>query len=239
MEKEPDTIFAGAAARCRLTEYDRADYGEVYDLQTRLVDALHAGRMEGNRLLLLEHNSVYTLGKRGGRENLVVSEAFLAEKGIEIVQIERGGNITYHGPGQLVAYPIVDLGRGKVGVETYVTGLEEVMIRCAAKLGVDALRDPKNHGVWVGGNKVGSVGIAIRRGIAFHGLALNVNLSLDPFTWINPCGLTGVGMTSVARELGEAVSMAEARARMLEAFTEVFGFSYEEGDAAALPIEEE
>ena len=117
----------------------------------------------------------------------------------------------YHGPGQLVGYGIVDLHAAQLTVTDYVTALEEVMIRTAAHWGVIAERNPINRGVWVGNNKLGSIGIAVRRGITFHGFAFNVNTSLEPFSWINPCGLKGIGVTSLERELGHALLITEAR----------------------------
>jgi len=175
-------------------------YRPVLGLQRRLVDELRRGIVQNDTLLLLEHEPVFTLGHNGGRENLMVPDDLLEERGIEVVQTERGGNITYHGPGQLIVYPLFRIADAGFGIPEYVAGLEEVMIRTALDWGVSATRSPRNHGVWVGGKKLGSVGIAIRRGVAFHGIALNVNLSLEPFYWINPCGLSGVRMTSLEEE---------------------------------------
>ena len=177
------------------------DYEDAFLLQKRYVAEKIDGTIDYDPILVLEHPSVFTLGKRGGRENLMVSEAFLEERGVPIVQTERGGNITYHGPGQLVIYPIIDLERRKMGVSDFVCILEKVMIETAAGFGVTAERNPINHGVWVGNAKIGSIGLSVKRGISFHGLALNVNLDLTPFSWVNPCGLAGVSMTSIENEL--------------------------------------
>ena len=177
------------------------DYEEAFLLQKHYVAEKIDGTIDYDPILVLEHPSVFTLGKRGGRENLVVSEAFLEERGVPIVQTERGGNITYHGPGQLVIYPIIDLERRKMGVSDFVYILEKVMIDTAADFGVTAERNPINHGVWIGNAKIGSIGLSVKRGISFHGLALNVNLDLTPFSWVNPCGLSGVCMTSIENEL--------------------------------------
>lgn len=197
--------------KCLYTELGSVDYEEARELQTRLVAARKEGRIRTDVFLCLEHPPVFTLGRRGGLENLMVSEDFLRKSGIPIVHIERGGNITFHGPGQLIGYPIINLHAAKLSVVGYVEKLEEVMIRTAADFGIEAERNPLNRGVWVGNNKLGSIGIAIRRGISFHGFAFNVNLSLEPFGWINPCGLQGVGVTSLARELSGKVSMKQAR----------------------------
>lgn len=140
-----------------------------------------------------------------------------------MIQVERGGSITFHGPGQLVAYPIIDLREAGLKVVDYVTGLEEVMIRTAADWKIRAGRNPLNRGVWVGQNKLGSIAITIRRGVSFHGFALNVNISLIPFEWIHPCGLKGIGMTSIDRERSKKVSMQQARASLKQHLQTVFG----------------
>lgn len=189
------------------------DYRRAWRLQTNLASARKDGRIGDDVVLWLEHFPIFTLGRRGGRENLKVSDAFLEKQNISVVPVERGGNITYHAPGQLIAYPIIDLGAARLSIPDYVCRLEEVMIRTAADYGVRAERNPLNRGVWVGGKKLGSVGIAIRRGISFHGLALNVEICLHPFEWINPCGLEHVGVTSLGKECGRRIDMAAARDR--------------------------
>jgi lipoate-protein ligase B len=196
---------------CLCVNVPEIDYRKAWKLQTRLVEARKSRRLDKDIVLLLEHPSVFTLGRRGGKENLTVSEAFIHASGISIVHVERGGNITYHGPGQLVGYPIIDLHAAGLTVTDYVDALEELMIRTAAHWGVQAVRSPMNHGVWVGARKLGSIGIAVRRGISFHGFALNVNVALDPFRWINPCGLEGIGMTSMAQELSRKLPLEEVR----------------------------
>jgi lipoate-protein ligase B len=197
-------------------------YPDARDLQLRLVAARSEGRLADNVLLLLEHPPVFTLGRRGGRENLRVSEAWLARSGISIVPVERGGNITYHGPGQLVVYPIVHLPSAGLGVVDLVDRMEEAMIRTCAVWRVSAGRNELNRGTWVGLKKIGSIGIAVRRGVSFHGLALNVNLDLTPFGWIQPCGLEGVGVTSIQAEAGNPVDMADVKAAVQVHLEEVF-----------------
>jgi lipoate-protein ligase B len=195
------------ARTCLCVELPAIEYREAWDLQSSIVSARKDGIINTDIVLLLEHPPVFTLGRRGGEENLIVSGAFLEESGIPVVQVERGGDITFHGPGQLVVYPIVDLKKARLSVVGYVTALEEIMIRTAGDWGIMAERNSINRGIWVGNNKLGSVGIAIRRGVSFHGFAFNVNLSLKHFNWINPCGLQGIGMTSMERELSCSVSM--------------------------------
>jgi lipoate-protein ligase B len=183
------------------------DYGEALRLQHLLVAARKTRVLVTDLLILLEHPPVFTLGRRGGRENLIVASEVLANAGIQVIQTERGGNITYHGPGQLVAYLILDLEAAKMGVKDFVHRLEDVMIRTAADWGVAAVRNPVNRGIWVGNSKMGSIGIAIRRGITYHGLAFNVDVSLEPFGWINPCGLADVGVTSLKLASGRPLNM--------------------------------
>jgi len=184
-------------------------YREAHDLQIHLVEAKIGRRSERDVVLLLQHPPVFTLGRRGGLDNLKVPQSFVDSRGIEIIPVERGGDITYHGPGQLVVYPIVDLKAGGWGVLEFVEALEEIMIRTMAVWGIRAGRNPRNRGAWMGNSKIGSVGIAIRRSISFHGLALNVNTELEPFTWVFPCGLQGTNMTSMKEQLGKDLSMED------------------------------
>ena len=204
-------------------ELSVTEYSEAWQLQSNLVEARKDKIINDNIVLLLEHPPVFTIGRRGGLNNLSVSANFLEKAGIPVVQVERGGNITFHGPGQLVMYPIIDLQVAKLGVVDYVEKLEEVMIRAAADWGIKADRNPINRGVWVGNNKLGSIGIAIRRGICFHGMAFNVNISLKPFGWINPCGLDNMGITSMEREISRKVSMNQVRENIKLHLKSVFG----------------
>lgn len=188
-------------------------YQQAYDLQTSLVNRCRQ-TPEIGYVLLVEHPPVYTLGRRGGRDHICVGLDFLAQQGIELVHCERGGEITYHAPGQLVVYPVFSLRRHRLSVSEYVFLLEEAMLRTAADAGIIASRDERNHGIWVGDRKLGSIGIAIRHGVTFHGLALNVSPALEPFSWINPCGLTNTFMTSLEKEQGSWVAMEEVKKRI-------------------------
>ena len=208
-----------------------SDYQEVWDLQHRLVTERKNRIIDRDVVLFLEHPPVFTLGRRGGLDNLTVSEGFLEKTGISVIHVERGGDITYHGPGQLVVYPIVDLIEAGLKVLDYVTALEEVMISTAADWKVVAERNPMNRGVWVAHKKLGSIGITIRRGISFHGIAFNVNVALQPFGWINPCGLKGVSMTSMEHELSYQVPMHKIRKAVKRHMEAVFGVKL---DAAEL-----
>lgn len=210
---------------CWWVDLPETDYRRALDLQLAVVNAKTTGRLDADVILFVEHPRVFTLGRRGGRENLCVTDDFLAQKGVAVVPTDRGGNITYHGPGQLVVYPIIDLSRRRLKVVELVSGLEQAMIRTAGHWDIDAGTDPANRGVWLDGDKLGSVGITVRRGVSFHGLALNVNTDMEPFGWINPCGLNQVRMTSFERHLSGPVAMAEVRLHMATHLSEVFDLS--------------
>ena len=203
-------------------------YKEVHKLQVQLAKALHEGLLYQEQFLCVEHPAVFTMGRNASRAHLGVTGSFLAERSIAVVPIERGGEVTFHGPGQLVLYPILRLKKRHLRVSAYVELLEELMLRLAADFGVEAGRDARNHGVWVGDNKLGSIGIAIRHGVSFHGLALNVNLDLTPFAWINPCGLTGVQMTSLAVQGAENCSMATVKKRLRHHLASLFSLKLAE-----------
>jgi len=176
-------------------------------------------------LLLLQHPPVMTLGRSGKVENLLASETTLKEKKIPVIFTDRGGDITYHGPGQLIVYPILDLRLLGLSVPDYVWSLEEVVIRVLARFRISAGRVEKLRGVWVGQEKIASLGVHLSRWISKHGLALNVNTDLAPFGLINPCGITDRRVTSMAQILGRSLPMEEIEELTLGAFAEVFGFS--------------
>ena len=203
-------------------EFDRLDYEAALRLQRALVTVVADSADVDGVVLLLEHPPVYTLGKRGGRGNLTVTEGFLKKKGIPIIPIERGGDITYHGPGQLVGYPVVSLKRPGIKVVDYVHLLEEAMLRTTGAFHIKANRDARNRGIWVGDAKLGSIGIHVRRGVSFHGFALNVCTDLEPFGWINPCGLAGVSVTSMAEQCGRNLDITAVRGQVRQHFGDVF-----------------
>lgn len=199
------------------------NYQQVLRLQKELVKVIHEDKIKTNILLVVEHLPVFTLGRRGGLNNLTVTDDFLKEKGISIVQVERGGDITYHGPGQLVVYPIINLRSARISVKDYVERLEEVMIKVVGQWGIIATRNQLNRGIWVDNKKLGSIGIAIRHGITFHGFALNVNPSLEPFEWIHSCGLHNISITSMETELSDNVSLVQVRQAFYYHFEQLFG----------------
>ncbi len=205
-----------------LLDLGLSDYAKTYSLQQQLVAKRKSGELSSDIFLVTEHPATFTLGRRGGRENLMVSEAYLEENNIPLVHIERGGDITFHGEGQLVLYPIFDLRENKITVGDYVALLEEVMLDLAKKHNVFAGRDDRNNGIWVGDKKLGSVGIAIRHGISFHGLALNVNVSLTPFSWVNPCGLSGISMTTLAAERGDDLNIHAVKRDLVTTLSPIF-----------------
>jgi len=199
------------------------EYQKARDLQGHLLSARKDKIIDSDIILILEHPPVFTLGRRGGLKNLRVSESFLKKSKIPVMHVERGGDITFHGPGQIVVYPIINLEKARLDVTDYVSNLEEVMIQTAKESGVQAQRNGLNRGIWVGKKKLGSIGIAVRRGISFHGMALNVNLSLEPFNWINPCGLQDIKMTSIQQELSHPVSLPHVRQTVKQHFESIFG----------------
>ena len=175
-------------------------------------------------LLLVEHEPVYTLGRSAKDEHLLLSEAEMTRRGIDVVRIGRGGDVTFHGPGQLVGYPIIDLGSRERGLSWYVTQLEEVLIRAVSDFGVTAGRDVRNRGVWVGNDKIAAIGVRVARRITMHGFALNVAPDLRYYSGIVPCGVRDVGVTSLERH-AKGVTMAAVKTRVVARFAEVFGYT--------------
>ena len=201
-------------------------YAEALALQRSLVEDRRAGRI-GDTLLLVEHPHVLTLGVRGdgGRSHILATADALASRGVDVFEAGRGGDVTYHGPGQLVGYPIIDLNPGRRDVHRYVRDLEEVLIRTAADYGIAAGRIDGLTGVWVGEEKLAAIGVRIARWITSHGFALNVATNLDYFSLIVPCGIPDRGVTSISRLLGRPVELEEVAARVAAHFDKVFYFN--------------
>jgi lipoyl(octanoyl) transferase len=198
-------------------------YADALDIQTRLVDARKSDSIP-DQLLLLEHPPVITLGvkTRNDRTHIVASDEMLEEEGVEIFESGRGGDVTYHGPGQLVGYPIMDLRPDRCDVHRYVRDLEESLIRAVSRFGVRGERTTGLTGVWVGNEKLAAIGVRIARWITSHGFALNVSTNLDHFGLIVPCGIVDKGVTSLEHVIGQPVAMAEVATAIIEAFAEVF-----------------
>lgn len=199
------------------------DYDAALALQHALVEDRLAGRI-GDTLLLLEHPHVITLGvaARRARTHILAPPAVLAARGVLVRETGRGGDVTYHGPGQLVGYPLLDLRPDRCDVHRYVRDLEEVLIRAVARFGVRAGRVAGLTGVWVGEEKLAAIGVRIARWITSHGFAFNVNTDLEYFRFIVPCGIADRGVTSLARLLGRPVAMNEVEDAVISAFAEVF-----------------
>ena len=201
----------------------RVGYADGLALQRALVEDRRAGRVD-DLLLLLEHPHVLTLGVRGdrGRSHILAPPELLDSRGVEVHETGRGGDITYHGPGQIVGYPILDLRPDRCDVHRYVRDLEEVLIRVAADFGVAASRVEGLTGVWVGRDKLAAIGVRIARWITSHGFALNVSTDLDYFNLIVPCGIADRGVTSLARLLGRPVDRVSVEDRIAAHFAAVF-----------------
>jgi lipoyl(octanoyl) transferase len=198
-------------------------YAEASELQKALVEERRAGQIP-DLLLLLEHPHVITLGVKAdaARSHLIAAPDVLASRQVEVHESGRGGDITYHGPGQLVGYPILDLRPDRCDVHKYVRDLEEVMIRTAGDFGLQGSRITGLSGAWVGADKVGAIGVRISRWITSHGFALNVTTDLDFFRLIVPCGIESGGVTSLSRATGRRVSMRDAEASLVRNFAAVF-----------------
>ncbi|MDO3385280.1 lipoyl(octanoyl) transferase LipB [Gilvimarinus sp. SDUM040013] len=193
----------------------RREYQQTWDAMQVFTNERTA--QTADEIWLVEHPPVFTQGQAGKSEHL------LTLSDIPVVQSDRGGQITYHGPGQLVAYPLLDLRRLKLGVRDLVTILEQSLIWLLATYGIEAYAKADAPGVYVGERKVASLGLRVRRGCSFHGLALNIDMDLTPFTQINPCGYAGMAMTDMTRELGQAPDMAEVQRRWVEGFVQNLG----------------
>ncbi|MFQ5882356.1 MAG: lipoyl(octanoyl) transferase LipB [Candidatus Methylomirabilales bacterium] len=197
------------------------DYGEALKLQRQLASARMGGEGE-DCLLLLEHPPVITLGREAKREHLLRDEPLLEQRGVKICHIERGGDVTFHGPGQLVGYPILDLTRHGKDLHLYVRNLEEVLIRTLRIYDIHGQRHAGKTGVWVQGDKIGSIGVHVSRWVSRHGFALNVNTDLSYFDLIVPCGLRGVRMTSMAAFLRREVPIQAVAETVAQQFGLVF-----------------
>lgn len=184
----------------RVVDLGRRPYLPVLELQRRLVRARLDGEITEDLLLLVEHDPVVTLGRGTRQTSLPLPEPVLRERGYDVVEVERGGDVTVHAPGQLVGYPIIDLQQHRADLHWYLRQLEETMIRGLADLGIGAGRDPGKTGVWVSGRKIASIGVHVKRWVTLHGFALNVTTDLRLFDVVVPCGIAGVVMTSVANE---------------------------------------
>jgi len=212
---------------CRL---GTVDYAEAHELQRRLQDKRIAGEI-GDVVLLLEHPPVLTLGRSAKEQHVIAPAAMLEAEAIRVHEVGRGGDVTYHGPGQLVAYPIIDLKPDRKDVRKYVWSLEETMIRTCADFGISATRSAGLNGAWISDRKVGAVGVRISRWVTMHGLALNANTNLRHFELIVPCGIQDKAVTSMSVELGRPVSVADVIAPLAAHFAALYDAEIEWTDA--------
>ncbi len=218
------------------------DYKEAWDYQENLFDEIVAIKERNrkaevkepshNYLIFCEHPHVYTIGKSGKEENLLISEEFLASKGAKLYKINRGGDITYHGPGQVVGYPILDLDNFGVSIKNYIDGIEEVIIRTLKHYNIAATRSSGATGVWLDAEnpmlarKICAIGVRTSHWVSMHGFAFNVNTNLDYFNYIVPCGIQGKAVTSLQKELGKPVDIAEVHELLKAEFKEVFKMNF-------------
>ncbi len=226
----------------------RIGYREAWTLQKALLEQRAVGQIE-DQLLLLEHDAVLTLGRQANEGHVLASARDLRRRGIEVIRVERGGEVTYHGPGQLVAYPIIRLGDRGILVRPLVAALEAAMIATSAELGVQTFRRDGHPGCWVGGEldrgrphrKIGALGLRIERGVSYHGIALNINVDLRDFDLIDPCGMPGLVSSSIAEELGRTAeppstaAVERASAHFAAAFAAEIGATLTSATLEAAP----
>jgi lipoate-protein ligase B len=211
---------------CEIWDLGLMEYREAWELQKRL----HHQRVErkiSDVVLLLEHPPTITIGRSGSLDNVLVSKESLARGGISLFFVERGGDVTYHGLGQLVGYPILDLRERGKDLHLYVQNLEEVILRALKDFSLDAERDENHPGVWVNGEEIAAIGLSVKKWVSMHGFALNVNTSLDHFAFINPCGFPDKRATSMSKVLGRKISTEEVARQLISHFCDIFNFPME------------
>lgn len=213
---------------CVVYQLGLVGYKEAYHLQRKLLRERFDGEIK-DTILLLEHLPTITIGKSGKLENVLVSQTQLAREGISLFFTDRGGDVTYHGPGQLVAYPIIDLRQRGRDIHRYVHDLEEVVIRTLSSFSIGAGRDESHAGVWVKDEEIAAIGLSIKKWITMHGIALNVNTNLEHFSLINPCGFSGKKATSISRLLSQDIPMEEVAESLIAHFSDVFNVHIEWG----------
>ena len=222
---------SGSASRLRVRWLSRLPYGEAWDLQRAIWERRSGGMIDDDYLLLLEHPHVYTVGRRGDGSHLLIGPDRLSEVNAEYFRVDRGGDITYHGPGQLVGYPLVGVKPGRV--TDHVRSLEQALILALSDLGVKSWSERGLTGVWTDRGKVAAIGVRVSRKVSMHGFALNLHPQMEYFGYINPCGITGRPVTSVSQIVGRRVSLEEAVEAFVPRFTEVFGYGETETQKAA------
>ncbi len=210
----------------RLTVCDLGfiDYKEAWDLQKEILELRSQNKID-DIFFLLEHPNTYTLGKIADKKNLIGSEEYIAQNKISVYDIDRGGDITYHGPGQIVGYPIINLNSWQLDTHKYLRALEEIIIKTCEYYGLTAVREPKYTGVWIENRKIAAIGIKVSRWITMHGFAFNVNTDLSLFNGIIPCGISDKEVTSLQKELGSEVDINEVKNLLIRNFEEIFEYT--------------
>lgn len=203
---------------------DVIDYKEAWDLQKSIFDLRYQEKID-DVFLLLEHPHTYTLGKTADEKNLLGNEEYLNKNKISVYDIDRGGDITYHGPGQIVGYPIIDLNNWGKDTHKYLRALEEIIIRTCADYGLAVIRVPKFTGVWIDDRKIAAIGIKVSRWITMHGFALNVNTDLSLYNGIIPCGIMNKEVTSLKKELNTEIDIQEVKSKILNHTIKIFGYN--------------
>ena len=210
-------------AKCHVMRLGRVDYDETVKKQMELVERVQADK-DLAYLLLLSHNHVFTIGRFGSRDNILASEDILNERGVIVRRTRRGGDITYHGPGQIIGYPILSLSRRRLNIRKYFSKLESLLISVLSRYGIEGRCDDDYPGAWVGEEKVAALGVGISKWVAFHGFALNVNTDLSHFDMIVPCGIAHRRVTSMAKILGRSLDEEEVTQAVEEGFLNEFDF---------------
>ncbi len=204
-----------------MVDLGKMRYKEAWDLQKCVLKKVQDGNLD-NTLIFVEHYDVFTFGRRGKTDTLKVKEEILKKMGFDMFVIERGGDVTYHGPGQLVIYPIYDIKTHLVGVKKFILRIEQTIIDTLKEFGIIAKGDEKVIGVWIDNDKIAAIGVAFDRHVSFHGAALNVNTDLNKFNYIVPCGLTDKGVTSMKKLIGEDIPLMEVKEVFVEKWKAVF-----------------
>ena len=208
----------------QILDLGNATYSEALAVQKQTLEEVLSGGT--NTLIFVEHDRVLTLGASFHEKNLLLSADQYEQRGVEIVKTDRGGDVTFHGPGQLVIYPIFDTALCGRDLHKWLRGLEETMIRTCAAFGIEAYRFPPHTGAWTNDLKIAAIGVKIRRWVSMHGIALNCDADLNPFDWIVPCGIQNYGVTSLSQELGTDVTIEETKPVVIQAFADVFQLEF-------------
>ncbi len=200
-------------------------YEEGLSIQKEAYDLVRSGKSDGV-LIVLEHTPVYTVGTNGGWDNFLVTEDSLKQQGVDVVSVNRGGNVTFHGPGQVVVYPIFNLNKLQKDVHWFITCLEQVVINVLSDYGIEGTRKPEYRGVWIGDRKVSAVGVHVKRWITTHGLSMNLGVDKKYFSWINPCGITEFGVSSMEDYIQD-IQKEKVRKQLIYQFETVFQINLE------------